>query len=175
MSSLDINTPKGQKSVEDEQIMLQQIRKVWELDVIETPKKKAAKIDTMLARDGVLVGITENKCRYNMYFKDDHFYLPKADTKKVDSWLITNEKIENGRILAGALCVPFFGFLHLVHDNTILWWKIASSDGKFLIDFDSKESKTQATINGGTIMRDNAYLPIKHAHNLHDFWEDECV
>ena len=111
-----------------------------------------------------------------MYFKDDHFYLPEAKkNKEVDSWLITKEKIESGRILAGALCVPFFGFLHLVDDDTILWWKIASNDGKFLLDFDSYDSKTQATINGGTIVRDNEYLPIKHAHNLHDFWEDECV
>jgi|10_taG_2_1085330.scaffolds.fasta_scaffold68660_4 hypothetical protein len=174
MSNLDVNTPKGQESVEDEQIMLKQIRKVWELDVVETPKKEAAKIDTMLIRDNVLVGITENKCRYNMYLKDDHFYLSKYN-KTYDSWLITNEKIESGRILAGALCVPFFGFLHLVDDDTILWWKIASGDGKFLIDFDRKESETQATINGGTIMRENAYLPIEHAHNLHDFWDDVCV
>jgi len=176
MSNLDINTPKGQKSAEDEQVILEQIRKEWEVDIAETPKDKAGKIDTLLIKDGVLIGVAENKCRYNMFLKDDKFYLSKYD-KTCDSWLITKEKIEAGRILAGALCVPFFGFLHLVDDNAILWWKIASSDGKFLLDFDSQNSQTQATINGGSIVRENAYLSINDSHNLHNYWDNDnkCV
>ena len=163
---MDIKTPKGQKSNKDEDVLIEAIKRDWWVDVIETPKDEPSKIDTMLIKDNVLIGITENKCRYNMYLENGYFHLPKAKNNIVDSWLVTYDKINAGRLLAGALCVPFYGFLYLVDNNKILWWEIADKNGKFTTEHITKNSVTQANINGGLVERENAYLSLNDAHEL---------
>ena len=166
---MDIKTPKGQKTLKDEEKLNIEISNKWWINVFDTPKDEPAKVDTILIKDFDIIGIGENKCRYDMYLKDGYLHLPKAKNYNiVDSWLITYEKIEAGRLLAGALCVPFYGFLYLVDDNQVLWWKIANKDGKFAFDFDTNYTTTKATCNGGITERKNAYLPLEHAKELRD-------
>ena len=47
-----------------------------------------------------------------------------------------------------------------------MYWKITNSDGEFLFNFDIKRTKTQKTINGGEIVRSNAYLPFEKGSEL---------
>jgi len=82
------------------------------------------------------------------------------------SWLITMDKIMDGKKLSEMLCVPFVGFLYLIKDDIIMYWKITNSKGEFLFNFDIKRTKTQKTINGGEIIRTNAYLPFKDGNEL---------
>ena len=82
------------------------------------------------------------------------------------SWLVTWNKIMDGKKLSEMLCVPYIGFLYLINDNIIMYWKITDSNGEFLFNFDLKQTKTQKTINGGEIIRTNAYLPFENGNEL---------
>ena len=66
----------------------------------------------------------------------------------------------DGKRLSEMLRVPFIGFLYLIPDQIIMYWKITDKYGNFLFNFDVKNTRTQKTINGGSIIRTNAYLPF---------------
>ena len=153
---MDILTKKGQKSLEYERIMLERISVLTNVNIIETDKDMDAKVDGMISQDNQLTGIFESKCR-NMSL---------MQLRKFGSWLVTFDKILDGRKLSQLLRVPFIGFLYLIPDEIIMYWKITDKYGNFLFDFDVKNTKTQKTINGGSIVRANAYLPVKRGAEL---------
>ena len=64
------------------------------------------------------------------------------------------------------LMVPYLGFLYLVPDDMIFYWKITNKIGDFRFDYEVKETLTQKTINGGKTIRENAYLPFKYAYEI---------
>ena len=166
--SLDILTPKGAEATNHEQKLLQDICNVWNVDILETPKKEPAKIDGIIIENNKMTAVFEDKCRKNMVLNDDkQFYLKEHDMT-VDSCLITYNKIDGGRLIGGALGVPFWGFLYLIDQDITLWWEIANKHGEFKEDINHRNSLTQKTVNGGTIVRDNAYLPLSSAHYLED-------
>ena len=80
-----------------------------------------------------------------------------------NEWLVTYEKIQHGATLARTLGVPFYGFLYLVPDGIILTVKIADKQGDFLPRIRLERTETQRTINGGKIVRTNAYIDISNA------------
>jgi hypothetical protein len=82
------------------------------------------------------------------------------------SWLVTLDKIMDGKKLSEMLCVPFIGFLYLIKDDIVMYWKITDNQGNFLFDFDVKQTQTQKTINGGQIVRTNAYLPFNKGYEI---------
>ena len=161
--NLDINTPRGQKSLRDEQVMLNSIAKKYGSQVYQTPKEREAKCDGIIARNGEIRGIFESKCRYNLYYD---FNTGKLDVegkngfRPCDSWLITYEKIELGAYLSKLLCVPFIGFLYIVNSGVVLTWKITDDVGNIIIDTNEAVTATQYSINGGTAVRKNAYLKL---------------
>jgi hypothetical protein len=153
---VDILTDKGQKSLEYERIMLERISVLTNVKIIETDKDIDAKVDGMISQGNQLTGIFESKCRDMSLMK----------LREFGSWLITFDKILDGRKLSQLLRVPFIGFLYLIPDEIIMYWKITDKYGNFLFDFDVKNTKTQKTINGGSIVRTNAYLPVKRGVEL---------
>ena len=159
---MDILSEKGQKSLQYERIMLNKIRDHicakhrGNSYIYETNKDKASKVDGFIVKDGVLSGIFESKCR-NMGL---------IELMEYESWLITLNKIMDGKKLSEMLCVPFIGFLYLIKDDIVMYWKITDDTGEFLFDFDIKKTKTQQTINGGEVVRDNAYLPFSKGNEL---------
>lgn len=78
-------------------------------------------------------------------------------------YLITEDKLSNGSDISFMLSVPYFLIVNIVPDKKILIWKITDESGLFLFDFETKNTKTQMTCNGGTIVRKNSYLPIDKA------------
>jgi hypothetical protein len=157
---LDINTPKGQVSLVNERYVIDIIKKRWtqfNIDIIETNKERESRIDNLIIKENELVGLAEIKCR-NMTLTQMNDWG--------DSWLVTNQKIIDGAKISELLAVPFLGFLYLIPDDIVLYWKITDDKGKYLFDFEIKNTKTQTTCNGGQIYRDNAYLPRKFAKKL---------
>tara|TARA_R100000963_G_C4638997_1_gene102744 strand:+ start:1032 stop:1514 length:483 start_codon:yes stop_codon:yes gene_type:complete len=159
---MDILTKKGQRSLEYEHIMLEKIRhnicKKHKDNsfIFETNKNTVAKVDGILIKDNQLSAIFESKCRN----------LSMMDLENYGSWLITLDKIMDGKKLSEMLCVPFIGFLYLIKDDIVMYWKITDKNGDFLFNFDVKQTKTQKTINGGEIVRSNAFLPFKKGNEL---------
>lgn len=160
---LDINTPKGQESVEQERKMVEYVEKSWGVKVFHTNIKDSSHIDGIIVKNKEIVGVCENKCRNLGLTEDNLLYDNKYDSY-YDSWLITYNKIEIGRMVSKIFKVPFIGFLYLVDDDITLFWKITDYDGNLLFDFKIEEKPTQANVNGGISVRKNAYLPIEHSN-----------
>tara|TARA_Y100001972_G_C7645753_1_gene324519 strand:- start:719 stop:1201 length:483 start_codon:yes stop_codon:yes gene_type:complete len=159
---MDILTAKGQKSLEYEKKMLEKIRKNIckkhnnSSMLIETNKDMDAKIDGVIIKNNELSGIFESKCRD----------MGLIQLMEYGSWLVTFEKILDGKRLSEMLRVPYLGFLYLIKDDIVMYWKITNKYGNFMFDFDVKNTRTQKTINGGIIMRTNAYLPFKEGNEI---------
>ena len=154
---LDINTKLGQKSLKDEQRMLEYIQNKFNVDIIETPKYKSSACDGFICQNSRIAGLFESKCRYDM----DSDLL-----KKRNSWLITHQKLLECQMISKLLRVPFIGFLYLDLDQTVYSCKITNSDGDFIIEYDIKKTITKKTINGGEIIRENAFIPVKYLKKL---------
>jgi hypothetical protein len=74
----------------------------------------------------------------------------------------------DGKRLSEMLRVPYIGFLYLIKDDIAMYWEITDKYGNFLFDFEVKNTRTQKTINGGSIIRTNAYLPIEKGSELYE-------
>lgn len=137
-----------------ERKVIDRIKSKWTgIDVIETDKRKESRIDNLIVKDKELLAIAEIKCR--------NLTLPVLN--QYGTWLITNQKLKDGATISELLVVPFLGFLYLVPDDLLLYWKITDNTGQYLFEFKANDSRTQATCNGGETIRENAYLPVKFA------------
>jgi hypothetical protein len=154
---LDINTPKGQITLEQERKAIDRIKLKWNVDIIETDKKEISCFDNIILKDNTIKAITEFKCR-NMTMQQMRDWG--------DSWLVTNQKIKDCTTVSGLMRVPFIGILYLVPEDLILYWKITNKYGKYLFPFEIKETKTQYSVNGGETVRENAYLSTKFSKRL---------
>jgi hypothetical protein len=157
--SLDVLTRRGQDSLQHEGDAVH----IWtlhhaDITYAETPKTEPADVDAILVRDNTIVGVVEQKSR--------DMTLDTLTHKYNSEWLITSDKIERGRRVAHALRVPFVGFLYLWPDATLLVQRITNADGSWAASFDTRTTTTQATTNGGTATRQNAYVSMTGARIL---------
>ena len=159
---MDIRTAKGQQSLALEREMLSIIRQricnkhQKDSYLFETNKDSDARVDGVIIKNGELSGVFESKCRD----------MSLMELREYGSWLITLDKIMDGKRVSELLRVPFIGFLYLIKDKIIMYWRITDNYGNFLLDFDIKNTRTQKTINGGSIVRANAYLPFTRGNEL---------
>lgn len=126
-----------------------------DFDFIETPKDEPADIDGFIIRNGTLVSGVEVKCRM--------MTLEDLRGKYDNQWLITYDKIERGINVCRSLGVDFRGFLYLVPSRTLLIVKLWDHKTRYMAKMDLDESRTQATVNGGSIVRLNAYVDMHDA------------
>ena len=145
---LDISTARGQISLADEQHVADWFNAKPGMKYIQTPKDKPAKVDAILTRHGEIVGVAETKCRYNLT-------LEQFQRMFQNEWLITAEKVDTGIKLGEMLCVPLYGFLFLVDDDTLLVQNLSTATMRRQV------TETQRTINGGTAIRENVYVDMK--------------
>jgi hypothetical protein len=162
MTNLDVNTKRGQKSLEYEQ------RSVWlfenkypQMTYAQTPKDSSAAVDAVIVNGRDIVGVVEQKSR-NMTYRQ----LCNWDKE----WLVTKSKIDNGRNAALSLGVPFIGFLYLIPDDLLLMQFITTKEGTYVPEIRYEVTATQATINGGLIERENAFISMNGATKV--TWND---
>lgn len=148
---LDINTPKGEIFKIKEITMLKYVSKCWNIKIKTTKKDQPIPYDGVLIIDDKIIGIFESKNR--------EYTLEEFEDFK--TWLVTFSKLEKCRLIAKEMKVPFYGFLGIEPDKLVMCFKISNENGKYLFDFKHEYTLTQKTVNGGEIIRDNAYLPIK--------------
>jgi hypothetical protein len=156
---LDVNTAKGQESLEHELRAVQ----LWQhhypdYTYIHTPKNGPALVDAVIGdNDTNVVAVVEQKSR-NMSLEQ----LQKWDME----WLVTFAKIEAGRLTAHALGVPFVGFLYLIPDDLLITKQLSNANGEWTCNFRTALTETQETINGGKIVRENAYIDLTEAKHI---------
>jgi hypothetical protein len=150
--NLDINTPRGQVSLQQERVLLDSARAAFPgVDFIETDKTGAAQVDGVMVKDNVVVGVYESKCR-NLTKEQMHRYG--------DEWLVTYEKILGGIEVSKRLRVPFYGFIYFTREPIGAFIKIADEEGNILPQIRVAHTVTQMTVNGGSIIRENAYIDL---------------
>jgi hypothetical protein len=154
MVSLDILTPRGQESLRQERILLDAVSKAYGFDILETAKDQPCEVDGFLARDGVICGVFESKCRK----------LTRAQMRKFDDrWLVTFEKVLAGLRFSKLLMVPFYGLVYLTEEPVGLMIQISDATGSPIVNMEVAQTTTQRTVNGGTIQRANAYIDLDTA------------
>lgn len=153
LNGLDINTPKGQKSLEQERVLLDALRAKLQADIVETDKELDAVVDGIIHKDGVIRGIIECKCRD----------LSEDDLRGYGTWLITYRKIKEAAKISKTLRTPFYGAVYCLKDNRVAFWKLTDDAGDWCFGFDVQDTRTRRTINGGSTVRANAFIPVSEA------------
>jgi len=157
---MDILTPKGQESLQWETEAVSIFEMKYPIyEYCHTPKDKAALVDGVLLKNDVIDAVVEVKCRPTLT-------LAKFRSEYDNQWLVTFEKITKAAEVANALQVPFVGWLYLPAEKTLLFKTIWRPVEGFVADLAVTQSKTARTINGGSVMRANAYIDMKDAKIL---------
>lgn len=154
--SLDILTPRGQKTLSDEMTAASIFERGTGLEYYRTPDNLPAKVDAVITKLGHIAGVVETKCRYGVTRED-------LRGKWGDEWLVTMDKIEHAKAASAALCVPLYGFLFLVDEGLLLTQKITDESGQYCVRFRVDRTETQRTVNGGSIVRCNAFIDMSNA------------
>lgn len=154
---LDILTEKGQRTVLQEQRAKEIVEMTTKYRYIETPKDMPCSVDAILVSDGCVVGVAETKCRNMTLSQFERFN---------NEWLVTQVKLDKAQRLAKELYVPLYGVLYLVPEDTVLFKKLSNADGSWNVSFRTEDTRTQATVNGGTIVRSNAFIDMSKAELL---------
>jgi hypothetical protein len=151
---MDILTQKGQQTRRQEEKALTLFRETFPgFEFIETPKDTPADIDGIIVSNGKMVSCAEVKCR-NMTMD----VLVREFGKK---WLVTADKIDRCVNIASSLGIDFRGFLYLVPEKILLIVPIWSYENGYTCRIDRETTSTQATVNGGTALRENAYIHLE--------------
>ena len=146
--ALDCLTARGRAFVAAQQATARRLAEVWGASLVETPEGTAARVDALFARDNVLVGLAEIKVRS----------LTLARLEAFGDYLVTEDKLLAGAALSAALRVPFVLAVRL--SDAIVWWRVTDATGRRVIQWQARETVTQASCNGGAALRRNAYLPL---------------
>jgi len=149
--SLDCLTPAGQRAIEAQRAILDRFLSVYpDVECLLTATDQPAAVDAVIGRRGVVVAVAEVKARNATL---------ACLREQFGSYLITASKIEEARKVGMGLSASTLLIVGLL--DAIVWWKLAAPDGSWLVPFRCEETVTQATVNGGSACRLNAYLSLE--------------
>lgn len=146
--ALDCRTPRGRSFIAQQRETARRLAAAWDASLVETGDGAAALVDALFVRGGVLVGLAEIKCRT----------LTLARLETFGDYLVTEQKLLAGAALSVALRVPFVLAVRL--EDAIVWWRITDGRGRRELVWQTCRTETRATCNGGSAVRQNAYLPL---------------
>jgi len=149
---LDCVTPRGQAFVVEQRAIAERLARVRGLDVVHLASAGAAPIDALFHRAQRLCAIGEVKARAMSY----------AGLVDFGSYLVTFDKLCHGRDLAARLEVEYVLVVGLL--DAVVWWNVSDKRGRWLVEFVTRATETQATCNGGIAVRMNAYLSLDRMH-----------
>lgn len=129
---------------------LERLSKAWNALICRTAENDMADVDAIAIKYGQISAALEIKSRE----------MDLAQLNRFGSYLITFEKLIKLRNVSAALRVPGFVVVSLLKSKDIVFWKICDHEGNLLVPLSCCVSKTQATCNGGSADRYNAYLQL---------------
>lgn len=148
---LDCLTERGQPFMARQTATLARCADFWACEFAETPTTSNSPVDAVFVRDQQVVGVAEVKVRR----------MSRETLEGLGSYLVTAQKLEDGRRLAAALRVGYVLIVDL-HDY-VVWWKVSDATGRLLVKHEVRDTATRATVNGGTALRANAFLDLDAA------------
>jgi len=147
--SLDSTTPRGVPFIARQHAILDELARVWRVDVARTADGTPANVDAVIARDGQLLAVLEIKAR------DCTLVM----LREFGSYLVTFDKLIAGRMVAARLRVGFALVVGLL--DAVVWFPIADGKGDWIVRLSIARTTTQRTCNGGSAERANAYLDLR--------------
>lgn len=82
------------------------------------------------------------------------------------TWLITADKIDRCVNICKSLGIDFRGFLYLVPEKILMVVPIWSYDKGYVCKIEREVTETQATVNGGLAIRENAYIHLENVTTI---------
>ena len=153
MNQLDCNTPNGRTYIQHSIYAINKLASFYCARAAHTLDTGIADIDAILIRDSLVIGLVEAKSRN----------MTKQQLNTFGSYLITHDKLLRGIALSVALQARFDVVVNLIPDHIIAVWNITTSCGEVMLDLNPIETTTQATCNGGSAQRINAFLTVDNA------------
>lgn len=157
---MDIKTPKGRETLEQ----VADAINIWQnnfpfIQYAHTPADKPSDFDGILVGKSKVMGIVEIKCRVSMS-------LDQFESHYKSEWLVTFDKVMRCMKAADSIQVPFLGFLYFPAEKVLLYKKIYDPANGLNAEIKVSHTRTQRTVNGGKIDRDNAYIDMSDAKRL---------
>lgn len=131
-----------------EEIAFDYLLKRYRWKIITTPR--FAFIDGVASINNQMTHIIEFKSRNESMQSIQEF----------GTYLISYDKIEHGIQMSKMLSVPFILLVYLIKDQTLIGIEIGNQYG-ITAPMEVKETRTQKTIDGGEVIRRNAFIDIK--------------
>lgn len=157
---MDILTPAGQETIQHELMAIARLSKaIPSLRYVHTPKHMPVRVDALLMQGDSIYAVVECKCRKDVT-------LEEFRSRYGNSWLVTFDKLVAARKLAMQLGVPLVGLVYFVQSDRLLAVRLCEADGEWLCSMRIARTQTQATVNGGSIVRANAYVSMDSATEI---------
>ena len=158
---MDINTPKGKEATAQEQLLLRSLRKQYiskgiDVQFAETDKTMPVSLDGVMIIKDQLAGVYEVKCR--------NMNLAKLKDSYSNEMLLTYDKLRSGVDVSARLMVPFYCVVFLVDEPLGLLIQLTDNKGQIIANARLERTRTPKSVNGGTIVRTNAYVDMSTAH-----------
>ena len=162
---LDRYTTEGKKFISEEKRTGRLIEAEYGVRVVHT-SYDAEKFDIFINIGNELTGIGEIKTR--PYFNRKLKTMCTLDMLRDKGYLITAEKLDILQQQSRIYNVYGYIFVNLPNDRKVLCFKVCDKEGNFLLNYDTKETKTRYSCNDykGDTKRKNAFLPIKGNSNF---------
>lgn len=153
---LDCNSPRGRLFIARQHEIIHECADAWHCQSVHTVDSRESPVDVLFNRDGALLAVAEIKARD----------MTRSQLASFGSYLVTYRKLQEGVKVATALCVPYLLVVGLYPEQIVVWWTITNRRGQWLLRPSVRFTETQETCNGGSVSRQNAYLPLDRMHSL---------
>ena len=109
------------------------------------------------------IAVKDNEITHVVEFKSRNESMESME--RFGSYLISYDKIENGLQICRMMRVPFILIVYLIKDGVVMGIEIGDEFG-VSVEMEIKETRTQKSIEGGTVIRRNAYIDLENFHIL---------
>jgi len=152
--NLDINTPRGREAAQDQSDAIDIVFGSNLLtDFIPTNDRGPARVDGIITHKGSIYGVAEIKSRRDMN-------LVMLMEQRSGEWLLTYDKLIDICSASRLFGAMGFGMLYLPADEAVIMVSLTNSVGDVLCKHRIASTVTQATCNGGSAVRKNAFINV---------------
>lgn len=136
-----------------EEIAFDHLLKRYGWKVCTTPQYSL--VDGIAVKDNEITHVVEFKSRNESMESMERF----------GTYLISYDKIENGLQICRMMRVPFILIVYLIKDGVVMGIEIGDEFG-VSVEMEIKETRTQKSIEGGTVIRRNAFIDLEYFYIL---------
>lgn len=155
---LNVNTKKGREAEENIRKAILTI-KTHQSNFAWFPTHNHFPIDGFIIEGNDITAIFEGKARQAGY-KDGNM---EYGGRNYSEYLVTTDKLNKGIELAKQMGINFYLIVLMQHTNHLLVFEIFNIKKNEVIPFQNRRTRTRAGVNGGSAIRENAYIDIKYA------------